>query len=1224
MSDMLTIGSSAVAAYQRALGTVSNNIANVGTEGYVRQETSMSENMPRQQGKIYLGTGVSVAGIKRAYDQFLEQNLRNSTSEMNTQGPMVDYGNRIVDIMGSDTVGLPPALDKFFGTARQLSVDPASTILRGQFLRDADGLASRFRELSTQMQGVDTETREAISSKIADINTLAGQIATVNKQLAGKPFADRQPPDLLDQRDLLLTKLSKLVKINVSTAVNGSVGVSIGNVSGEGQIVNGDRSVTLAAKFDEMDLSRVSIIADPYAKAPEEVIGISSGELGGLMGFREQVLQPTFSSLDFLATTVAKELNQIHRNGIDSRGEVGQDLFRIDPVMQVDPASGKRTQIDRPAAGIFVAIDNTAKVAAGALFRVVENENNLSNVDATLTYSANYPDTSKVKPLSQVLKNNANPSAGIASPNDLLLGQIPLGSNNWSLFMDGATEGQQLQVFTRDGRQLLGGPVTDDVQLRSLMTPANGFIPGSTYSTDYLNLSGDNGYKQISSFYGLLSKPIEQYDKGTHFTPEHNVLPSSIGHSTQTGEAIPASLTEIGPNRLTINGRALPRLLPTSPAQTLQASDMAAWMMRATQDMTPPIGVNALTTTPELALDPEAGLFLNGVAIAASTGRTLAELSDLINGTLGNETNVVAELNDAGTALTFYNADGYGGDDIRIGTMDEDGKLLVQTDYKGKLNFGDDDAISIGYGTAGQAGDLNVLGTPIGTYSTSLYPTLLLEAGIESVRIPSTVDAIAADTLTINGVALGGLDLGRRLSVPDMVNWLNATGTSLDPQVFANGFNEIRITAATIENGLTKPLYLNDVKISGSATGGSFASAEDLVDAINASDTGRVVATLDTQSLTKGLVINGVTLTGSEPDGSFTDRADLVAQINAATGTTGVTATLDADTEEIVLSNADGEDIVIGDSDDGNALGITSGTYSKIYAHVDPDGTFILANGSGADIRVSTLTGGSNALGLGNGSFKGQLTLASEEEIRLGFSEDGLSNGPAELAKLGLRTGAYIDGAVTEDLLVFVSTGSATIAGAYDATMADPASLNEARLTALRAEKYDIQFTTNNQYQITWKNPANGLVTILAERSYDPMAGIEYRGLKLTLNGPPAAGDKFVIDGNQDGTGNNQNMLDIIALERKAVIGGVEGKTISQAYVEEVGKVGNFSSQATIAQKALQVVNDQAIEARDKVSGVTLDGEAADLIRFQQAYQAAAKTIQVAGTLFDSILQASR
>jgi flagellar hook-associated protein FlgK len=130
MSDLLSIGASGVAAYQRALSTVSNNIANVGTEGYVRQETALTETMPRNSGRVYLGTGVAVAGIKRAYDAFLEQNLRNSTSELNTQGPMVDYANRVIDIMGSDTVGLTPALDKFFATARSLSADPASSILR--------------------------------------------------------------------------------------------------------------------------------------------------------------------------------------------------------------------------------------------------------------------------------------------------------------------------------------------------------------------------------------------------------------------------------------------------------------------------------------------------------------------------------------------------------------------------------------------------------------------------------------------------------------------------------------------------------------------------------------------------------------------------------------------------------------------------------------------------------------------------------------------------------------------------------------------------------------------------------------------------------------------------------------------------------------------------------------------------------------------------------------
>jgi flagellar hook-associated protein FlgK len=98
-------------------------------------------------------------------------------------------------------------------------------------------------------------------------------------------------------------------------------------------------------------------------------------------------------------------------------------------------------------------------------------------------------------------------------------------------------------------------------------------------------------------------------------------------------------------------------------------------------------------------------------------------------------------------------------------------------------------------------------------------------------------------------------------------------------------------------------------------------------------------------------------------------------------------------------------------------------------------------------------------------------------------------------------------------------------------------------------------------------------------------------------------------------------MLDLVALQSKRVIGGAGGRTIAESYEETVGKVGNFSNQATIAQKALQVVNDQAIEARDKVSGVSLDEEAADLIRFQQAYQASAKAMQVANTLFDAILQ---
>ncbi|MEL0322723.1 MAG: flagellar basal body rod C-terminal domain-containing protein, partial [Gammaproteobacteria bacterium] len=120
-------------------------------------------------------------------------------------------------------------------------------------------------------------------------------------------------------------------------------------------------------------------------------------------------------------------------------------------------------------------------------------------------------------------------------------------------------------------------------------------------------------------------------------------------------------------------------------------------------------------------------------------------------------------------------------------------------------------------------------------------------------------------------------------------------------------------------------------------------------------------------------------------------------------------------------------------------------------------------------------------------------------------------------------------------------------------------------------------------------------------------------------------GDIFTVDGNNlgpngsfDGQGNNSNILRIVDLESKNVIDG--GLTFSEGYLKFVGDVGNLATQSEIARDALEIVQTQAIEARDRVSGVNLDKEAADLIRFQQAYQASAQVMQVASKLFDAVL----
>jgi len=204
MSDLLSIGSSGVTAYQRALATVSNNIANVNTDGYTRQDVALTANQPRQIGNSYLGTGTRFDAVQRQYDAFVESNLRNSNSDLESQKPLLSYVNRLIDVMGDESIGLTTAMNLFFESSRDLATDPASVVSRSIFVRDADGLAARFRQLAGQFELLDNETRQLVETDVGQVNALTGQLALMNKQLAKHGTVARQPSELLDQRDLLL------------------------------------------------------------------------------------------------------------------------------------------------------------------------------------------------------------------------------------------------------------------------------------------------------------------------------------------------------------------------------------------------------------------------------------------------------------------------------------------------------------------------------------------------------------------------------------------------------------------------------------------------------------------------------------------------------------------------------------------------------------------------------------------------------------------------------------------------------------------------------------------------------------------------------------------------------------------------------------------------------------------------------------------------------------
>jgi flagellar hook-associated protein FlgK len=385
-------------------------------------------------------------------------------------------------------------------------------------------------------------------------------------------------------------------------------------------------------------------------------------------------------------------------------------------------------------------------------------------------------------------------------------------------------------------------------------------------------------------------------------------------------------------------------------------------------------------------------------------------------------------------------------------------------------------------------------------------------------------------------------------------------------------------------------------------------------------------------------VLNGFSMAALPPPaaGKTLQASDIAAWVNGATSTTGVKAQatneIRVPASQIKLSSPlelNGTTIL---NADGNATGgfasiqaladaiNTKSAASGVNASISRSGELVLSNApgkEGQDIQIgpAILTGTTiNALGIKAGNFTGQVSLtraldANKTPIELGFG----TGTPADLAKLGFRTGAYISGPVPDDVLVFVTgtgTGTASVAGSFAGQAADAKQ-------ALRSQPMQLTFTTDTHYTLTDINTG----TVVAERDFDPTqvkAGITYQGIHLALSSPPKAHDSFKLDGNVDGTGNNENMLALAALESKALVGN---KTMGTAYINSVNEMGNIAHQATIAQSALTVVHDQAVSTLDQISGVSLDVEAADLIRYQQAYQASAKILSVASQLFDSILQ---
>src|SRR5580700_10077782 len=306
----MTNTANALKAFEDGLATVSNNVTNANTPGYVEQtQTFSAQPFDLSEG---LSGGVEAGPVLSSRDVYAEQAVQQQQTAVGY------YTQKVADLTPtessfslSSTSGVSPAMDALFSSFSALSVNPNGTVAR-QFQSAATGLSSQLGDLTQQTQGI-----------IGNINQLASTIAQVNSDdrvdASGGVNAgvDAQLYSSLEQ-------LSQYVNFTTLQQPDGTISVLVG---GQTPLVEGDQAYDIQGDFSTQ---QTAILSSTGSDITSQITG---GQLAAAVDDNNNVIPGYLTSLNTLAQSFADQVNGALDNGIDENGAAPTtDLFSYDPV----------------------------------------------------------------------------------------------------------------------------------------------------------------------------------------------------------------------------------------------------------------------------------------------------------------------------------------------------------------------------------------------------------------------------------------------------------------------------------------------------------------------------------------------------------------------------------------------------------------------------------------------------------------------------------------------------------------------------------------------------------------------------------------------------------------------------------------------------------------------------------------------------------------------------
>lgn len=357
----LEIGKKALMSHQASMNTASHNVANVNTPGFTRQRVNLTNAEPVRFTYGIMGMGVDIASVERMRDKFISNRWREENQGLGHWSSRSSNLEQVESFFNEpQDTSLGAVINDFWASWQELAKQPEKPENRNMLVQQTNLLTNAFHQLHRQLFEQRKSVNEDIEIKVAEINNLGSEIASINSRINQLELAGESANDLRDQRDLLIDQLSSYVDVTVRENERGNITVYMGSM---GFVDSGS--------FWELDVEKVSddniAAANVKWKNTELDLEFFNGEMKSLFDMRDEVLPSYLDKVNNLARTIVQRVNEAHLAGYgmpDSLGNPQSGYNFFDPLGVTADTISLNIEIDNDHS--LIAASTSGEVGDGS------------------------------------------------------------------------------------------------------------------------------------------------------------------------------------------------------------------------------------------------------------------------------------------------------------------------------------------------------------------------------------------------------------------------------------------------------------------------------------------------------------------------------------------------------------------------------------------------------------------------------------------------------------------------------------------------------------------------------------------------------------------------------------------------------------------------------------------------------------------------------------------